>query len=77
MIAVGSNWKGIECMGTANLHILLVLSEARTAELEKRNKDFENLTKVLSMEVDRQRIEIESMRRKGKTLKINHLRKVA
>jgi hypothetical protein len=64
-------------MKLTNLFIALVLSETRNSELEKKVKGFENLTKVLSMEVDRQQQEIESMKRNGKVLKFNHLRKVA
>jgi hypothetical protein len=64
-------------MKFTNLSIALVLSEIRNSELEKKVKGFENLTKVLSTEVDRQRGEIESMKNKGKVLKFNHLRKVA
>jgi hypothetical protein len=59
------------------LYLVLFLSEIRNAELERKVKAFENLTKSLSLEVDKQRNEIESMKRKGKVLKFNHLRKVA
>jgi hypothetical protein len=64
-------------MKLTNLSIALVLSETRNAELEKKVKGFESLTKALSTEVDRQRGEIESMKKKGKVLKFNHLRRVA
>jgi ssRNA-specific RNase YbeY (16S rRNA maturation enzyme) len=64
-------------MQTTNLYFVLVLSEARNAELNRKVEGFERITKVLSMEVDRQREEIELMKRKGKALKFNHLRKVA
>ncbi len=64
-------------MKTTELCLVLVLSEMRNVELEKKVQGFENLTKALSMEVDRQRVEIESMKRKGKVLRFNHLRKVA
>jgi hypothetical protein len=64
-------------MKLTNLFIALVLSEKRNRELEKRIKGFESLTRVLSMKVDGQQSEIESMKQKGKVLKFNHLRKVA
>jgi hypothetical protein len=64
-------------MKLTNLFIALVLSERRNAELEKKVEGFENLTKVLSTEVDRQRGVIELVKRKGKVLKFNNLRKVA
>jgi hypothetical protein len=64
-------------MKTTELCLVLDLSETRNVELEKKVQGFENLTKALSMEVDRQRAEIESMKRKGKVLKFNHLRRVA
>ncbi len=64
-------------MENANLYLVLVLSEARNAELNKKIEGFERITKALSMEVDRQREEIELMKRKGKVLKFNRLRKVA
>jgi hypothetical protein len=64
-------------METTNLYFALVLSEVRNVELTKKIKGFENLTETLSAEVDRQRVEIESVKRKGKVLKFNHLRKVA
>jgi hypothetical protein len=67
----------IENMTFTNISIALVLSETRNAELERKIKGFESLTKVLSLEVDRQRGEIESVKKKGKILKFNHLRKVA
>jgi hypothetical protein len=67
----------IEYMKLTNLFIALVLSEKRNRELEKRIKGFESLTGVLSMKVDGQQSEIESMKQKGKVLKFNHLRKVA
>ncbi len=63
-------------MKLTNLSIALVLSETRNAELEKRVKGFENLTKVLSLEVDSQRKEIELMKQR-KVLKFNNLRKAA
>ncbi len=63
-------------MKLTNMSIALVLSETRNAELEKRIKGFENLTKILSLEVDNQRKEIEAMKQ-GKVLKFNNLRKAA
>jgi hypothetical protein len=63
-------------MKLTNLSIALVLSETRNAELEKKIKGFENLTKILSIEVDNQRNEIEAMK-KRKVLKFNNLRKAA
>jgi hypothetical protein len=63
-------------MKFTNMSIALVLSETRNAELEKRIKGFENLTKVLSLEVDNQRKEIEAMKQR-KVLKFNNLRKAA
>jgi hypothetical protein len=63
-------------MKLTNLSIALVLSETRNAELEKKIKGFENLTKVLSIEVDNQRNEIEAMKQR-KVLKFNNLRKAA
>ncbi len=64
-------------MENKNLCLVLIGYEAKTAELEKKIEGFEGLAKVLSMEVDRQREKIESMKMKGKVLKFNHLRKVA
>jgi hypothetical protein len=63
-------------MKLTNLSIALVLSETRNAELEKKIKGFENLTKILSLEVDNQRKEIEAMKQR-KVLKFNNLRKAA
>jgi hypothetical protein len=63
-------------MKLTNLSIALVLSETRNAELEKRIEGFENLTKVLSLEADNQRKEIEAMKQR-KVLKFNNLRKAA
>jgi hypothetical protein len=63
-------------MKLTNLSIALVLSETRNAELEKKIKGFENLTKILSIEVDNQRKEIEAMKQR-KVLKFNNLRKAA
>jgi hypothetical protein len=63
-------------MKLTNISIALVLSETRNAELEKRIKGFENLTKILSLEVDKQRKEIEAMKQR-KVLKFNNLRKAA
>jgi ssRNA-specific RNase YbeY (16S rRNA maturation enzyme) len=63
-------------MKLTNLSIALVLSETRNAELEKKIKGFENLTKVLSLELDKQQEEIESMKQR-KVLKFNNLRKAA
>jgi hypothetical protein len=63
-------------MKLTNMSIALVLSETRNAELEKRIKGFENLTKILSLEVDNQRKEIEAMNQR-KVLKFNNLRKAA
>jgi hypothetical protein len=67
----------IEYMKLTNLSIALVLSEMKNAELEKKVKGFESLTKALSMEIDAQRQEIELMKQNGKVLKFNQLRKVA
>lgn len=64
-------------MKIANLLILLFLSEARNVRLEKRIKGFENLTKRLSKEVDRQREEIESMKLQRKFQSFNPIRRVA
>ena len=63
-------------MKLTNISIALVLSEMRNAELEKKIKGFENLTKILSLEVDRQREEIETMKQR-KVLNFNNLRKAA
>jgi hypothetical protein len=63
-------------MKLTNLSIALVLSETRSAELEKKIKGFENLTKILSIEVDNQRKEIEAMKQR-KVLKFNNLCKAA
>jgi hypothetical protein len=63
-------------MKLTNISIALVLSETRNAELEKKIKGFENLTKILSLEVDNQRKEIEVMKQR-KVLKFNNLRKAA
>jgi hypothetical protein len=63
-------------MKLTNLSIALVLSETRNAELEKKIKGFENLAKVLSIEVDNQRSEIEAMKQR-KVLKFNNLCKAA
>jgi hypothetical protein len=63
-------------MKLTNLSIALVLSEMRNAEFEKKIKSFENLTKILSIEVDNQRKEIEAMKQR-KVLKFNNLRKAA
>ncbi len=63
-------------MKLTNISIALVLSETRNVELEKKIKGFENLTKILSLEVDNQREEIESMKQR-KVLKFNNLRKAA
>jgi hypothetical protein len=64
-------------MRLTNLLIILILSEIKNAELEKKVEGFENLTKGLSMEVDRQRKEIEAMKRQRKILPFNPLRRVA
>jgi hypothetical protein len=64
-------------MKTVNLFLVLALSEARNAELNKRVEGFERMTKTLSTEIDRQRKEIELMSQKGKVLKFNNLRKAA
>ncbi len=66
----------IENMTFTNISIALVLSETRNAELERKIKGFESLTKVLSLEVDKQREQIESMKQR-KVLKFNNLRKAA
>ncbi len=63
-------------MKLTNISIALVLSETRNVELEKKIKGFENLTKVLSLEVDKQQKEIESMKQR-KVLKFNNLHKAA
>ncbi len=63
-------------MKLTNISIALVLSEKRNTELEKKIKGFENLTKILSLEVDNQRKEIEAMKQR-KVLKFNNLRKAA
>jgi hypothetical protein len=63
-------------MKLTNISIALVLSETRNAELERKIKGFENLTKILSIEVDNQRKEIETMKQR-KVLKFNNLRKAA
>jgi ssRNA-specific RNase YbeY (16S rRNA maturation enzyme) len=63
-------------MTFTNISIALVLSETRNAELERKIKGFESLTKVLSLEVDKQREQIESMKQR-KVLKFNNLRKAA
>lgn len=63
-------------MKLTNLSIALILSETRNAELERKIKGFENLTKILSIEVDNQRTEIEAMKQR-KVLKFNNLRKAA
>jgi hypothetical protein len=60
-----------------DLLIILILSELRNAESEKKIKGFEALTKVLSMEVDRQRKEIESMKYQRRVVKFNPLRSAA
>jgi uncharacterized coiled-coil protein SlyX len=64
-------------MKLTNMFIALVLSETRNAELEKKVKGFESIVKVLSTEVDRQQNEIELMKRQGKVLKFNPLKKAA
>jgi uncharacterized coiled-coil protein SlyX len=64
-------------MKLTNLSIALVLSEKRNIELEKKVKGFENIVKVLSTEVDRQQNEIELMKRQGKILKFNPVKKAA
>ncbi len=64
-------------MRLTNLLVILILSEIRNAELEKKVEGFESLTKGLSMEVDRQRKEIETMKRQRKILSFNPLRRVA
>lgn len=64
-------------MENTNLLLALVLSEVRNAELEKKNKGFERLVEILSMEVDRQRAQIEAMKKQGKVLKFNSLKKAA
>jgi hypothetical protein len=63
-------------MKLTNISIALVLSEKRNTELEKKIKGFENLTKILSLEVDNQRKEIEAMKQR-KVLKFNNLLKAA
>jgi len=63
-------------MKNTELCLVLALSEARNANLEKKLKGFESLAKVLSMEVDRQRKENESIKQQ-RVVKFNHLRKVA
>ncbi len=63
-------------MKFTNLLIALALSEMRNVELEKKIKGFENLTKVLSLELDKQQEEIESVKQR-KVLKFNNLRKAA
>jgi hypothetical protein len=60
-----------------HLLIALVLLATRNAELENKIKGFENITKALSMEVDRQRKEIETMKLQRKLLPFNLLRRVA
>ncbi len=58
------------------LYLVLFLSEIRNAELKRKVKGFENLTKSLSLEVDKQRNEIEAIKHR-KVLKFSNLRKVA
>jgi flagellar assembly factor FliW len=64
-------------MELTNLSIALVLSEKRSIELEKKIKGFEEILKVFSKEIDRQQSEIELMKRQGKVLKFNPLKKAA
>jgi hypothetical protein len=64
-------------MEHVDLLIILILSELRNTESEKKIKGFEALTKVLSMEVDRQRKEIESMKRQSRFKSFNSLRRAA
>jgi hypothetical protein len=64
-------------MRILNLFILLVLSEVRNAGLEKRIRAFESLVKILSNEIDRQREEIESMKRQSRFKSFNPIRRVA
>ena len=64
-------------MELTNLSIALVLSEKRNIELEKKIKGFEDIVKVLSTEIGRQQNAIELMKRQGKVLKFNPLKKVA
>ncbi len=63
-------------MRTTILLFALTAFEARNVELERKIKGFENLTKILSIEVDNQRNEIEAMKQR-KVLKFNNLRKAA
>jgi hypothetical protein len=67
----------VECMRLVNFLIILVLSEVRNKELERKVNGFENLVKVLSMEVDRQREEIELLKRQKRFQGFNPLRRVA
>jgi len=64
-------------MKVTYLFILLILSEVRSAGLEKRIRAFESLVKILSKEVDRQREEIELMKRQSRFKSFNSLRRVA
>ncbi len=48
-------------MEHVDLQIILILSELRNTESENKIKGFEAIIIVFSMEVDRQRKEIESM----------------
>ncbi len=54
-------------MEQANLYDLLAKSEEKNAVLEKRIKGFEMNNESLSNEVDRQRKELESLRRPKRT----------
>jgi hypothetical protein len=67
----------VKYMEIINLYFVLVLSEARNKELNRKVEGFERITEALTTEVDRQRKEIELIKQRGKVLKFNRLRKVA
>ncbi len=64
-------------MKTTNLHLVLVLSEIRNADLKKKVKGFESLTRTLADEIDKQRREIEKLQAQQKPRRLNSFLKAA
>ena len=64
-------------MKATDLLIVSVLSGKRITELERKVRGFENLTKTLADEVDRQRRENEKLRAQQKPRRLNSFLKAA
>ncbi len=64
-------------MENTNLYFVLVLSEAKNVNLEKKIRGFESLTRTLADEIDKQKREIEKLRARQKPRRLNSFLKAA